>query len=221
MEYKQRLQDYIKNMETDDIIFVSSLYEEHFSDVPDGAFFKMVERMTKEGLLMRVSKGIYAKPEATEEQVENGVLNFYFGENNDAGMYIGLKLYNKYNLTSVTDDTRTLYSNLTYQDRKIIRNVTIYRCPVELTYDHAKIIEILEVLEHYKDIPKLDKKQFARFLVQMSKAYDDESARQVLGVMKYRKSTIAFLKSVLDEYKVPNTMSVYLNKASKYRIPKL
>lgn len=221
MEYKQRLQSYIENMESDDIVFVSRLYEDSFADVPNAAFFKMVERMTKEGLLMRVSKGIYAKPEATKEQIENGVLNYYFGENNDAGMYIGLKLYNKYNLTNVTDDTRVLYSNLTYQERKVIRNITICHCPVELTYDHAKIIEMLEVLEHYKDIPELNKKQFARFLAQMSKAYDDESARQVLGVMKYRKSTIAFLKSVLDEYKVPNTMSSYLNKASKYRIPKI
>lgn len=219
MEYKQRLQEYINNMDADEIIFVSRLYDECFADVHDTAFFKTVERMTREGVLARVSKGIYAKPQATRKQIENGVLNFYFGENNDAGMYIGLKMYNKYSLTDVTDNKSVLYSNRTGQDKKVICDVTIYRCPVELTYDHAKIIEFLEVLENYKSIPKLDSRQFERFLGKMAKMYDDQSARQVLDVMKYRKSTIAFLKSVLDRCGVPNTIGIYLNKASRYNIP--
>lgn len=219
MEYKSRIQKYINNMGVDEVIFISRLYDEHFTDVPDAAFFKMIERMTKDGVLARVSKGIYAKPKATKEQIETGVLNFYFGENNDAGMYIDLKMYNKYSLTEVVDDKSVLYSNCTSQDKKVIGNITIYRCPVELTYDHAKIIEFLEVLENYGNIPKLDKRQFGRFLGQMAKVYDDKSARQVLDSMKYRKSTIAFLKNVLDKCEVQNTAGTYLNRASKYEVP--
>ena len=221
MEYKQKLQEYIDSMEADEIIFVSRLYDEHFAGVSDAAFFKTIERMTKDGSLIRVSKGIYARPEATPQQIETGVLNFYFGENNDAGMYIGLKMYNKYSLTGVTDNNSILYSNITKQDKKVIRRITIYRCPVELTYDHAKIIEFLEVLENYNNIPKLDKKQFIRFTSQMSKAYDDQSARQVQDSMKYQKSTIAFLKNILDKHGVSNTIGTYLSKASRYRIPEI
>ena len=41
-------------------------------------------------------------------------------------------------------------------------------------------------------------KQFAR-------GYDDEAAVTVLRSMKYKKRSIAFMKKVLDTYKVPNT----------------
>ena len=37
--------------------------------------------------------------------------------------------------------------------------------------------------------------------------------------MKYKKSTIAFLSSVLNHFKVKNTLGSYLSPLSDYKIP--
>jgi hypothetical protein len=37
--------------------------------------------------------------------------------------------------------------------------------------------------------------------------------------MKYKKSTIAFMKRILDMYKVPNTLQQFLSYASRYKVP--
>ena len=39
------------------------------------------------------------------------------------------------------------------------------------------------------------------------------------GVMMYKKRSIAFMKKVLDTYKVPNTLSQFLSNASHYKVP--
>ena len=37
--------------------------------------------------------------------------------------------------------------------------------------------------------------------------------------MKYKKSTIAFMKKMLDMYKVENSLQKYLSDASRYKVP--
>lgn len=37
--------------------------------------------------------------------------------------------------------------------------------------------------------------------------------------MKYKKKTIAYLESILNSNRVENTLSQFLNKTSKYKIP--
>lgn len=50
-------------------------------------------------------------------------------------------------------------------------------------------------------------------------SYNDEAAVNVLLHMKYKKSTIAFMKKILDMYKTPNSLQQFLSYASDYKIP--
>ena len=63
-----------------------------------------------------------------------------------------------------------------------------------------------------REIYRLHEAQFAR-------GYDDVAAVTVLRSMKYKKRSIAFMKKVLDTYKVPNTLSQFLSNASHYKVP--
>ena len=52
-------------------------------------------------------KGMYVKAGSPKEAQE-AVLNYYFGENNDNGMYIGYHLYHKY---GITEEKKVMLSN--------------------------------------------------------------------------------------------------------------
>ena len=100
-----------------------------------------------------------------------------------------------------------------------IGNIEVKRPAVELDFDNTRIIEAMEIFQNYLDIPELDKTKFARYAKQFARGYDDEAAVTVLRSMKYKKRSIAFMKKVLDTYKVPNTLSQFLSNASHYKVP--
>lgn len=221
MSCRIKIEEYLDTLANEDIIFISKLYSEKFSKYSEGAFFKLIERMVKEGKLVRLSKGIYLKNGDNFSYNINTILNYYFGENNDNGMYIGYQLYNKYGITNVKKDYFELYSNIVDQDKKNIGNIAISKVSVDLNYDNARIIEAFEILQNYDKIENLNKEKFAIYVRQFAMGYNDESGVRVLESMKYKKSTIAFMNSILNMYHVDNSLGKYLNCASKYKIPKV
>ena len=74
-------------------------------------------------------------------------------------------------------------------------------------------------MQNYYNIEQLNKLKFARFAKQFAISYNDAAAVNVLEHMKYKKSTIAFMKKVLDMYKVENSLQQYLSYASDYKVP--
>ena len=89
----------------------------------------------------------------------------------------------------------------------------------EYYFNNTRIIEAMEIFQNYFEIPELDKTKFARYAKQFARGYDDGAAVTVLRSMKYKKRSIAFMKKVLDTYKVPNTLSQFLSNASHYKVP--
>lgn len=173
------------------------------------------------------SKGLDSKSRDSEDVCSKGLdskntelmLNYFFGENNDNGMYIGQKLYVKYGITDVTSDDIMLYSNIISKATCNVGNIHVRRVDVELTYENTKIIEALEIMQNFDSIEGLNKARFARFAKQFSKVYNDEAAVYVITHMKYKKSTIAFMKKVLDMYKVPHSLQQFLSHSSRYKVP--
>jgi len=221
MSCRIKIEEYVDGLDNEDIIFISKLYSEKFSKYSEGAFFKIMERMVKEKKLVRLSKGIYFKNSENYTYNVDTILNYYFGENNDNGMYIGYQLYSKYGISEAIKDYFELYSTIVDQDKKNIGNIAISKVPMELNYDNTRIIEAFEILQNYDSIEKFSKEKFSIYARQFALGYNDESALRVLEKMKYKKSSIAFMKSILDMYRVNNSLGKYLNCASKYKIPKV
>lgn len=220
MDCRKRIEAYLDGLEDEQLIFLTQIYKDAFSDISEGAFFKMMERMAASGKVSRVSKGIYMKSGLTQGQMENAILNYYFGADNDSGMYIGEQLFAKYNLGKAYDlKKKEMYSTKTNQDTKVIGNVIIYRSNVELSYDNAKMIEMFEIIEHHDKIKQLSKKSMTHFLDQAAKLYDDNAACNVIEAMHYKKRTIAALKLALEKRNIENSLGKYLNTVSRYVIP--
>lgn len=221
MKYRDKIIKYFEELPTGSVVSANQLYEKEFSKMTETAFFKAMERLVKGGTLKRVGKGLYAAGDKQNADSRNAevMLNYFFGENNDNGMYIGQKLYVKYGLTDVDSDEIMLYSNIITKDTCNVGNIHVKRVDVELTYENTKIIEALEIMQNFDNIEGLNKARFARFAKQFGKIYNDEAAVYVINHMKYKKSTIAFMKKILDMYKVPHSLQQFLSYSSKYKVP--
>ncbi len=216
MKNKDKIIQYFEELPEGTIVSANDTYDKYFSKMSEAAFFKALERLVKDGLLSRPAKGMYC---LGKSEREDDMLNQFFGENNDNGMYIGQMLYTKYGISSAKSDKVELYSNIIAKNVCNINNIHVKRIDIELTYENTKVIEALEIMQNYNSIPQLDKYKFARFAKRYAKSYDDEAAVYVISHIKYKKSTIAFMKKVLDMYKVPNSLSRFLSYASTYKVP--
>lgn len=77
----------------------------------------------------------------------------------------------------------------------------------------------MEILEHYDEIEDIDKNSLIRLYRTIAEEYSDKVFITVLRSMKYKKRTIAYLEKILNSRKVENTLTQFLNKTSKYKIP--
>jgi hypothetical protein len=238
MKYRDKIIQYFEELPAGNIVSANELYEMKFTAMSESAFFKAMERLAKDGILNRAAKGMYAMPmkdqknesmnyhqeqvEAASLESEDGneaVLNFFFGEDNSNGMYIGSRLYVKYGLSNVLDDVIELYSNAITKETSTVGNIKVRRVGLELSFENTRVIEALEILQHYDQIENLNKIKFAKYARQYARNYNNDAAVYVIEHMKYKKNTIAFMKKILDMYKVKNTLQQYLSYASRYKIP--
>lgn len=221
MKHKDEIIDYFDGLQSMKLVVANKLYYEKFHKMSEGAFFKALERLVNQGFLIRVAKGLYIKSaeQLDKVQMEQAVLDYFFGENNDNGMYTGYRLYMKYAITDADDGKIELYSNAVNKDSINIGRIHIRRVSIELSYDKTKILEALEIFQNYSKIKDLNKHHFARYARNFALSYKDDIATYVIDNVKYKKNTIAFMKKVLDMYKIDNTLGQYLSYASKYNIP--
>ena len=221
MKHKDEIIDYFDGLQSMKLVVANKLYYEKFHKMSEGAFFKALERLVNQGFLIRVAKGLYIKSaeQLDKVQMEQAVLDYFFGENNDNGMYTGYRLYMKYAITEADDGKIELYSNAVNKDSINIGRIHIRRVSIELSYDKTKILEALEIFQNYSRIKDLNKHHFARYARNFALSYKDDIATYVIDNVKYKKNTIAFMKKVLDMYKIDNTLGQYLSYASKYNIP--
>lgn len=220
MKYRDRIIEYFESCPKGTVVAANELYEKHFSKMSQAAFFKALERLSKDNILKRMAKGMYTL--ASDDDLTNSgerMLNYFFGDNNDSGMYIGEQLYAKYGIIEAAGSEIRLYSNVINGQSCRVGNIYVKKAGIELSYDNARVIEALEILEAYNDIKGIDKHRFARFAKQYAKGYNDEAAVYVIKNMRYKKRTIAFMKKILDMYKIPNSLQQFLSYASDYKVP--
>lgn len=219
MKNRDKILDYLNNVPEGTIVIANDMYEKAFTKMSQDAFFRAMERLSDDGLIVRLVKGMYIKFEDKDKDYSEMLLNYFFGENNDSGMFIGYRLYNKYNLTAHKSDTVELFSMISRASLTRIGNLVVRRPQIELDFENARVIEALEILQNYSTIEGLDKTKFARYAKQYARGYNDDAAVKVIRSMSYKKSTVAFMKKILDTYKVENSLSQFLSYASDYKIP--
>ena len=207
------------------IIDAQKLYQDKFNDMSEQAFFKMLSRLAKDGEIQRLTKGIYCKPKKGRfgiiESNERNILEYYLGTNKSKGMVVGYQMYNKYGLTTQISKIIEVYSNVTLQQKRKIKNVSIHKANLKFDASTKKMIELLEVLENYQTIEDLNPKSMLKFITDAGRFYNEKTLEKLLKTIGYKKSTLASLRNLLDDLKIENTVDQYLNGTSKYKALRL
>ena len=131
-------------------------------------------------------------------------------------MIIGYHLFNKLNLTTQVSKKITLYSTNVESETKNIRNIEIKNISLKINDEYKKIIEMLEVLQSFNKIQDLNYNAFYEYARNFSKEYNEDILKKVLVEKKYKKSTISFLRNILNYFEIRNELDKYLSSLSKY-----
>ncbi|MBP2028951.1 hypothetical protein J2Z35_002789 [Acetoanaerobium pronyense] len=220
MSYSSRIIESINEYPELTIIDTQKLYKEKFNDVSEQAFYKTISRMSKNEDIERISKGIYCKPRrgrfGTTISSEKNILEHYLGINKNRGIVIGYQMYNNKGLTTQLSKTIELYSNITFQEKKQIKNVIIYKANIRFDISTIKMIELLEVLQNYRNIEDLNIIRFKKIIEDSIKYYDEKTIQKLIKAIGYKKHTIASLKNILDFFNIENKVDHYLHGTSRY-----
>ena len=207
-----------------ELIFASKLYKEKLhSMMNEATFYKTLERLYKKGELAKASKGVYYIPENTKygqlPPSEKQIIDTF--TQNNTGTVIGYALYNSLHLTTQVPKTIHVLSAVVDSYSKKIQNIEIKK--VNLTYDKEVIETIhgLEVLQNFYNIEDLNIAAFLNYFQNFSKQYNEQTLEYVLSQITYKKSTLSFLKEILNYYETPNNLDKYLSSLSTYKHPKM
>jgi len=221
MNYSEIVRNELNKFHKNEIIFASKLYKEKLynKNVTETSFYKILERMYKNKEIEKLSKGIYYFPRITKfgvVPISDEEIISIFTKNNE-GMIVGYNLYNKLNLTTQISKKIIIYSSNVDNDIKNIRNIEIKNVNIKYSKEYIKIIEMLEVLQNFYKIEDLNYNAFYNYVKKFSNTYNEKFTDIVLENMNYKKSTISFLKNILNYFEVENNLNQYLSSLSNYK----
>ncbi len=219
-DFMNKIENLVCNYPKLQLIDISKIYYNKFSNMSEQAFYKTISRLNKTGKLCRIAKGIYCVPQITKYGVlissENEIIDYYSGTN--SGVLVGYTLYNKYGISTQISKSIEMYSNILYENKKTVSNISIKRVNIKFTKNNISMVELLEILENYKKIEDINYRMLNDALKNLAKNYNEKSFNTVIKNIKYKKSTLASLKYLLDFYNIENNIQQHLRKTSKYKI---
>lgn len=210
----------LQNVSQNKIINASTLYKKVSENTNETAFYKMLERMTKNGELVRLAKGLYYKPKVTTYGTvpisENEIINYYI--QGKKGMVIGYSLFNGKGITTQISKRIEILSNHLAENKKQVANILITR--VDLNFDESVVamIEFLEILQELDGIEDIDYDGFQKYLNDVVNQYSDKVIDSILKIRKYKKSTIYLLRTILEYHGIENKLDKYLSALSQYKV---
>lgn len=221
MNSRQQLESYLSNVECNTIIEANKLYLSFSTKMTELAFYKALERLCKQGILTHLAKSIYYKPKNSRFGVvsisEKDIVSHY--TKHKSGLIIGYQLYNKVGLTTQVGKQTEVLSSVLKEQNKKIKNVVVRSIQCELNAKRIAAIETLEILQNYKKIENLCNEALVEYMNNFASIYSDKETEYVIENIKYKKSTIAFLRAFLNHLNVKNSLDRYLSVLSSYDYP--
>ena len=217
---KNALAEYKEN----ELIVASKLYREKLSSqIGEAAYYKTLQRMCESGQLVKIAKGTYHLPKVSKYGIvppsEKEIISAF--TENETGTVVGYSLYNALNLTTQISKTVTVMSSALESLTKSIRNVVVYQVPLEFSEEITSMVHGLEVLQNFNAIQDINYSAFLAYAERLAKNYNTTAFEEIVSAKTYKKSTIAFLREILNYYKVQHNLNGYLSTLSEYKHPKM
>jgi len=214
----------LEKLEKNQLFIASKLYKEKIYDqISEAAYYKTLQRMCEAGELVKIAKGTYYLPKTNRYGIvppsEKDIISMFIER--EGGTVVGYSLYNKLNLTTQVPKNIIVMSSALEGMTKSIRNVTIHHVPLNFSKEVVSIIHGLEVLQNFYSIQDMNYNAFIKYTAKLAESYNTPVLEKIISVRSYKKSTISFLKNILDYYHVENNLSDYLSTLSVYKHPRM
>ena len=219
--YSEQVRAIIEQIPCNSIFVASELRNDKLSDIPEQTYYKVLERLVKQNIIVHLTKGLYYRAVRNEKCIipinQEDIIQHYLSEK--SGVIIGKGVLSQKGMISNNpEDVKILSSNLK-EEKKHIGKIAVQKSTIVLDDKTIPVVETLEILQHYNQAEDIDKHCFLSYMKKFSNQYSDDMARYVIENRKYKKSTIAFLERMLTWYGVENSLNQYLSGLSEYKIP--
>lgn len=207
-----------------ELIVASKLYREKLSSqIGEAAYYKTLQRMCEAGELVKIAKGTYHLPKVSKYGIvppsEKEIISAF--TENGTGTVVGYSLYNALNLTTQISKTVTVMSSAIEGSTKTIRNVVVHQVPLEFSREITNMVHGLEVLQNFNTIQDVNYSAFLAYTKQLAESYSTSAFEKIVSAKTYKKSTISFLREILNYYKVQHNLNNHLSTLSEYKHPKM
>lgn len=214
----------LAGFEANELIFAAKLYREKLSaQIGEAAYYKTLQRMCESGELVNIAKGVYHLPKYSKYGIvppsEKEIISAF--TENQKGTVVGYSLYNALNLTTQVPKTITVMSSALEGLTKTVRNVTVHQVPLEFSEDVTSMIHGLEVLQNFGSIQDINYSAFLDYSQELAASFNKRAFEKIISAKTYKKSTISFLREILNYYGVENNLNAYLSSLSEYKHPKM
>lgn len=197
MNYTKTIREYC-NQNRGTMFNISMERKDHFSMIPPKTFYKILNRLELEGVLIKESHGVYSIPidPQSSPQINDEVIKYFCRGGH--GMIVGYKWYKEIGVTPYDDGKICIYSNRMDMNTKTIGKHHLEKVNL-VKFDKLtmSIIYALELIEKGPTIKELDIIQWDSminaYLEQFSYVYFEE----VINAKEYKYSTICTLSNRL------------------------
>ena len=193
-----------------------------------GAATKTIERLIAEKTIKRISTGVFYKPKKTvfgelKPGEEDLLRPYLFIGNNRIAYITGTALYNKMGLTSQVPKDIKVASKVK-EIRTRIGNINVRRVKsyIDVTSMNYHLLEILDALKDFKQIPDLDRNAAINLLIAAITSLKKKELLQLLQyVYEYPPRTRAFLGALLEKINMDldlDYLKQNLNPLTEYKL---
>lgn len=191
------------------------------------ALAKSLSRMTKEGQIVRLSRGKYYKPQKSVfgdlKPDENQLIHSLTQVGDKTIGYVtGLSAFNALGLTSQVSNTLIIARGSNQPSKDIMGyKIRFVKRDFQFSRDDVKSLQILDALKDIKSIPDTSVNESLKILIAFIHNLEvKELQRMVRLSFKYPPSTRALIGAILEnQFSEIRVVSLYrsLNPLSKYR----
>jgi len=193
-----------------------------------GAATKTIERLIAEKTIKRISTGVFYKPQKTvfgelKPGEENLLRPYLFIGNNRIAYVTGIALYNRMGLTSQVPKDIKVASKVK-EIRTRIGNINVRRVKsyIDVTNMNYHLLEILDALKDFKQIPDLNRKAAIKLLIAVITSLKKKELLRVLQYAnEYPPRTRAFLGALLEKINMGldlDYLKQSLNPLTEYKL---
>lgn len=191
MNHTAAIRQYIAEHQ-DELFDASYVRTQHFPLVEIKTFLKILDRLEVEGLIKKISHGVYAPVQLLRgipdnpEALSTLVCDYYTSNHN--GIDLGYVNYT---------------NKLPTRKKKTVCGVTLTGADIVFDEPAIKIILLLELIENHRKIPDFSPEQYmldrAKLVASLKILYSDALMREILRSIHYQFGTVSQFCQLLDD----------------------